>query len=225
MLQEIIPDFSADNIPRSFQKVEHSTSTKREYEIAGFCFIPKWEINTLDNGQKEFTTIGIRVVTVLWELGENAPNKMLIAGFDKIADAFDPMEPSDNSPTIELLIPRLATSQYSEEETAQISRSSREFDFVFLEFDRYLELATSNVFYNGNSRTIQGIIMGRSFINYDNLGIKRTPTGRSEMLIYRSLYFKPYPEPDLPEFPILNRASIAIDDGKRCPPWWWNEKQ
>ena len=117
-----------------------------------------------------------------------------------------------------------STNFYQGREREFLTGSTREFDFVFLEYNRFLDLATNPRFYKNERRLVKdfGLYVERSTIEYDTW-IKNDSIDDLNSYLnqnWRSLAFLPYPQPDLDTK--ISEASIAFEDGKRCPPFWQN---
>ncbi len=224
LLTSVVPGATSGDVPNAF------TIQGEDYEVAGFCFIPIWDIQPQQNeaDRASFKTIGLRIVVAFWKKNRDCATGGLDlvyigGGFERVSNAVEPLQPNyerlKNIASIELLFSNTSLDigpGYSREEMEELHRSSREFDFVFLEYDRFLELATSVRYFPNQSRADNALLIERSLIKYD---VWNDEQAQFEVGNFRSLSFRPYPVPDLPDS--MTIAAIALEDGKRCPPYWW----
>ena len=188
------------------------------FEVAGLAFISLWHPDKLkmNNDTIPFETVGIRIAVVLWKENDNeTPDEVIFATFDRLEDAFVPVTQQlpSSAKTIDIIVPK---SCYDIEGLSFFD-STREFDLVFLSYDSYKYLATETSYYVTGQRNEKAITIKRSLISMDGIFINNPGIKN-----FRSLYFQPFPVPDLP-FRDDNEASTAIfNHGIHCPPYWRN---
>lgn len=249
LLRKVVPGATKDSIPREFK-----VGTE-EYELAGFCFIPIWQIGQFptensvsrNNPDSTFFSIGLRITVIFWKKNANCETGgldlvIVAGGFNRIGKALHPLD-SEFSNLVKqgfAIEEFFAESNqenmitpYSTEERERFLGLSEEFDFVFLEYDDYLDLAISDRFYpkaiqrdpptidevpdNSSVRKEFGLVIERSLIKYEVWDATKNDFVAQD---YRSLSFRPYPVPTLPNE--TTEAAIAIVDPPRCPPYWRN---
>jgi len=117
-------------------------------------------------------------------------------------------------------------------EQQDLLRNSVEFDFVFLPYNDYIDLIQSG----------SEIVIERSRITYDTtvacdlirineipitefLQASNLPTPEQISWHFRSLAFRPAPTPFLwvQNGQNFGTAAYAYVDGRRCPPYWWDD--
>ena len=197
------------------------------FKIAGLGFIP---IITPDpsstQSQINYRTMGLRTLLVLWKgtviNGQNSPSEVAIFGYNDLSKAFTfqkiPAPPSNPAFVRELTSSVASPVQMVND---PLVRATREFEIVFLSISDFEYLATSNNFYPNLTRPAdptnssiphQGITIERAFNTIDpNLGA-------SGMTHYRTLLFKPLPDPGSANY--ASEASVAYRNGEYCPPYW-----
>lgn len=211
-----------------------ATGNYVDFKIAGLGFIP---IITPDasstQSQIKYITTGLRVVLVLWKgqviNGQNAPSEVVLFGYDDLAKAFtfqeNPAPPSDYSFVRDLTSSASPLVQLVND---PLVHATREFEIVFLSIDDFEYLATSPNFYPGLIRPPnptnasiphQGITIERAFSTIE------PNEGSSGMTHFRTLLFKPLPDPSSsavsPPYP--SEAAVAYRNGEYCPPYWINQ--
>ena len=214
---------------------------ERGFQLAGFTFIPEWE--KTQDGLSE--TIGLKMALTLWN---PQSNEIKFYGFDcmsKTSQRLGHSEESNRLLTMHTLffldeaavnrkrpinIPNrhpISVSSYSDIDSPEKNvdglkalENSKEFDFVFLSIEKYLELATNPSFYNEGQRSHNGIIIERGI---SGLEVKEDNSvcniNISDIIIYRTLSFRPNPVPCLSD-KAATKAALAYEQGKHCPPYW-----
>lgn len=198
------------------EMVEHfnTNNTDTELSIAGFCFIPVYDVISNNGNAITFETIGFRVVLALWRKEHGLlPRSMQLYSFTTMNDAMALGIPYD-AQVVEYLFTTNGLNRMPYSSNDLVINGTREFDVVFLDYSSYSYLAKSRRFYQGGNRTSEGLILERSIqvVDYqDN-------EGSFQQAAYRSLIFRPFPLPDLLEYD--SEVSAAYRYGEHCPPYW-----
>lgn len=217
----------------------------RNHKIAGLCFFPIWEEVDSDVATNLFRTVGLRVALALWN-ESLSPSEFIVAGFGDDFTSIRYLLPPVNESTMGTAIKEytisisdnsiqgsnitLQKSFYSTTEEIEIVTPTQEFDFVFLDYEDYIALARSDIWYpKSTPRGDQkGIIIERSIsgleipiITSSELEKKKTSkqnTTGTKLVNFRSLSFRPDPVPVTRN--TITTVAVAYENGKQCPPYW-----
>lgn len=199
----------------------------KDLEIAGFTFIPAWEMR---EGTNNFITTGFRIVLTLWKTvitGDIAqPSEITFYTFeDGLDKTFEPnvktLIAAGGKKMIEVIrdnpLPErvnLEAVNFLKGDSPQIFET-REFDLVFLDKATYLDLATSSRFYSGGTRPDgqRGIIVERALSGISDAADPQ------KMKTHRNLIFRPLPVPTL-TVDTVDASAVAYGYGVHCPPVW-----
>jgi hypothetical protein len=191
------------------------------YEVAGFCFIPLMEINSLTIDTIHFYTKGFKLALVLWapkfdQSGQVIVDELKLMGYPSLGDAFNPSNTSIPS-EVGILDPNVNTNGVVIEREnfsilyAQNVITSREFEFVYLDLRDYEYLAFDPGFY-ATPRTDFGIVFERAVSSIDTIS-------EPNIVNYRNLIFRPKPIPPISsQYP--SESAITYSYGAHCPPYW-----
>ncbi|MCB0633774.1 MAG: hypothetical protein R2824_01860 [Saprospiraceae bacterium] len=211
----------------------------KDFQIAGLCFIPYWDIlpdnpgSSDNNSCQYFQTAGMKIALVLWKPGKNGnPDEVVLLGFGEDANSimqalslrengsryFISKRYNRKEPLPTKAQNEVSASPYTEsDKDYEVIKNSPEFDFVFLAWEDYWDLATSTAFYakEERPRRTKGIIVERSGIILNPLLQDRE---EFKQLNHRTLLFRPDPPPK--SVLVDSRSSIAYEPGDPCPPRW-----
>lgn len=211
-----------------------STNTNRaqiDKLLTGFCFFPIYS----HIGNDTVKTIGWRVVIAYQEVDRlTVSDQVSLLEFDDISELVDQsfVEEITNKNELNLLFRNTARLGDFTTEQQDLLRNSVEFDFVFLPYNDYIDLIQSG----------SEIVIERSRITYDTtvacdlirineipitefLQASNLPTPEQISWHFRSLAFRPAPTPFLwvQNGQNFGTAAYAYVDGRRCPPYWWDD--
>ena len=145
--------------------------------LAGFCFMPIWKVKN-EGGKKYFNTVGIRVAIALWlSDDEEKYKKIHLAGFKEIEHAFSPIAEKHYKSILDEYTINITTKKQtdyvysnriikatfkkfnkSDKKMLRINGDVREFDFVYLSYERYESLVANKI----KNHTSEGITIERS---------------------------------------------------------------
>ena len=176
-----------------------------DVKLEGFSFIPIWEIKDIIY----FNTSGYRLTLVFSTPDNNRnPPKLSLAGFEKIEHAFSPIAEKKYNEilknyTIEVKMANEQTNNITFDifpyDSSFLSRANntRELDFTFLSYRRYLSLATKS---NDYSDFKKGISMTHCFI-----GLKDKSVGEGVIQQLGNAVFTTYSKAgEIYRYPLIN---------------------
>lgn len=229
-----VPFQTLENLVEDFRR----SSDANKYEPAGFCFFPLIEsqAHTGNPNLNDFSTTGLIATLAIWEKSQslgNVPEPREIGIYSFTANGVP--QSIEEAGKLTLDVNRLGSSykyvtlrpstgaRQLLNPSDTIYEATREFDLVFLDYNSFRDLATSNYFYPNGVRPSdpstgnvqEGIIIERFLSVMDS-------DQDQDMDYYRSLIFKPLPLPELGN--TTTEAAVAFKIGDFCPPYWRRPK-
>lgn len=228
-----------------FKEDQNSNSDLDKFRVAGFLFTPLWDYSAPPD--PEFTTDGLRVTLVLWNTeraSSGLPYEIVAYTWDNLDQVMHSTFSTPSADKIYLDLIEggtdpdnfLVSAPYAPERFKDI-QCSREFDFVFLDSLRVDYLARESRYFQGQTRAVQALSFERSF-NAVRPFPGATTYCTDGLQNYRTLLFKPHPDPFVDVNPIQtgvteegepiyanpidypSEAAITFRWGENCPPWW-----